>query len=241
MHRLVPMNRMSPRSLDFTTWLGRLGLAAAVALAGAGAPAQARVRIGNFCRVRGQEETTLHGLGLVTGLNGTGDGANFRPTIRSLASMMQLMHSPVGSGGIDEIKDAKNVALVMVTLRIPPAGAHRGDRLDCTVSAISAKSLLGGRLAITPMIGPFPEQNPVVYAVAEGPITLENDQMTATGRIHGGARLVEDFVHPFSEQGKVILVVDRDHAGFQVTQDMATAINEYVAFQSGGVDRKSVV
>ena len=59
---------------------------------------QARTLLKNICRVKGQEQNTLQGLGLVVGLKGTGDGGNFLPTIRSLATAMQLMGNPIGKG-----------------------------------------------------------------------------------------------------------------------------------------------
>ncbi len=198
------------------------------------APASARTKLRNICRVRGQEEITLHGLGIVAGLNGTGDGGSFLPTIRSLATMMQLLGTPLGERGTLELKDAKNVALVIVTATIPAAGARRGDKIDCTVSAISAKSLAGGRLLLTPLTGPVPQQNPIVFALAEGAITLENEELVTTGRIHAGCRLEEDFFNPFSENGRVTLVVDKDYAGFQVTQEIAEVINTSRELQGGG-------
>ena len=54
-------------------------------------PAAARILLKNICRVKGQEENTLHGLGLVVGLKGSGDGSDFLPTIRGLATALQLM------------------------------------------------------------------------------------------------------------------------------------------------------
>ena len=42
-----------------------------------------QLHVGSICRVKGQERNTLQGMGLVTGLNGTGDGA-FGPMTRSL-------------------------------------------------------------------------------------------------------------------------------------------------------------
>jgi len=89
----------------------------------------------SICRVKGQEENTLHGLGIVVGLNGTGDGGNFLPTIRSLAIAMELMGTPIGENGAAELKDAKNVALVTVTATVPAAGARQGDKTDCVVSS----------------------------------------------------------------------------------------------------------
>jgi flagellar P-ring protein precursor FlgI len=199
-----------------------------------GTPAQARTKLRNVCRVRGQEEITLHGLGIVTGLDGTGDGSDSLPTIRSLATMMQLLGVPLGPDGAAEMKDAKNVALVIVTATVPAAGARRGDRLDCKVSAISAKSLAGGRLFSTPLVGPVPQQDPMVFALAEGAITVDSEELVTTGRVHRGCQLMEDFFNPFSEDGRVTLVVDRDYAGFQVTQEIADLINSRVAFQSSG-------
>jgi len=51
-------------------------------------PAQfQQLRVGSICRLKGQERNTLQGMGLVTGLNGTGDGA-FGPMTRSLMAAM---------------------------------------------------------------------------------------------------------------------------------------------------------
>ena len=47
--------------------------------------AYGRTLVKNICRVKGQEENTLHGLGLVTGLKGTGDSGDYAPMIRSMA------------------------------------------------------------------------------------------------------------------------------------------------------------
>src|SRR5437763_16021393 len=87
------------------------------------APASARTLLKNICHVKGQEENTLQGLGLVVGLKGTGDSANSTPTVRSLARAIQLMGTPVGKRGPLELKeDIKNVALVLVTATVPAGG-----------------------------------------------------------------------------------------------------------------------
>ena len=44
--------------------------------------ANARTILKNFCRVKGQEENVLRGVGLVVGLNGTGE-VNDGPTMRA--------------------------------------------------------------------------------------------------------------------------------------------------------------
>jgi flagellar P-ring protein precursor FlgI len=191
------------------------------------APADGQTLLKSICRVKGQEENTLQGLGFVVGLSGSGDGGRFLPTIRSLAKAMSLMGEPLGTSGLSELKDARNVALVTVTATVPAAGARQGDKLDCVVSSIgSAKSLAGGRLFLTPLLGPN-RKDSRIYAFAEGPVSLDNPAMATTGRIHGGCRLEEEFFNVFAQDGKITLVLDQDHADFQVAQDVADLINDF--------------
>jgi len=198
-------------------------------------PAQGRTALRTICRVKGQEENTLNGLGIVVGLKGSGDGGGFLPTIRSLAIAMELMGTPIGQGGAAELKDAKNVALVTVTATIPAAGARQGDKIDCVVSSVgSAKSLAGGRLFMTALLGPIPNSRQV-FALAEGPITLDDPDLPTTGRIYAGCRLEEDFDNVFTKDGKIALVLDKDYADFQVAQDVAELVNSQLSFQSSGL------
>src|SRR5205809_7011981 len=108
-------------------------------------PSMARTRLKNICRIKGQEENTLRGWGLVVGLNGTGE-VNDGPTMRAIARALEVMGNPVAppdarQSGLDELKKVKNAALVIVTSTVPATGARRGDRIDCSVSAINGKSL----------------------------------------------------------------------------------------------------
>jgi flagellar P-ring protein precursor FlgI len=199
-----------------------------------GAPADARTTLRSICRVKGQEENVLHGMGIVVGLKGTGDGGSYLPTMRSLAMAMQLMGKPVNAAA--ELKDAKNVALVAVAATVPAAGARQGDRLDCVVSSVgAAKSLKGGRLFLMPLLGPEDPQHPKVYAFGEGAITIEDNETPTTGRIHGGCRLEEDFFNPFVKEGKITLVLDAHHADFQAAADVADWINSQLSIQIDGV------
>jgi flagellar P-ring protein precursor FlgI len=216
--------RKHHRSLTFALTLAAYCLAAS--------PADARTLLKNLCRLKGQEENTIQGMGLVIGLSGTGDGANFLPTIRGLATMLQKMNNPLGEKGALELKDAKNVALVMVTATVPAQGARQGDVVECTVSSIgSAKSLEKGVLLITPLLGPQ-IGNPVVYGFAQGPIQLEDPKIKTTGKVTRGCRLEEDFNNPFVKDGKVTLVLNKNHADFQVAQDVVELIESQLSFQS---------
>jgi flagellar P-ring protein precursor FlgI len=83
-------------------------------------------------------------------------------------------------------------------------------------------------------MGPDPKI-PRVYATAEGAITLDNPMQATTGRIHTGCRLEEDFFNPFSKDGKITLVLDKNHADFQVASDVADLVNRSpLNFQSAG-------
>lgn len=187
--------------------------------------AQAQIRLKNICRVKGQEQNTLHGMGLVVGLRGSGDGGGFLPAMRSLAMAMELMGSQIGKGGAAELKDARNVALVSVTATVPAAGARQGDEIDCVISSIgAAKSLDGGRLFITAMMGPQAEGTRI-YAFAEGALHVDDTKFPTTARVHRGCRLEEDFLNVFKKDNKITLVLDEHHADFQVAQEVAELIN----------------
>lgn len=197
-------------------------------------PAAGQTTVKSICRVKGQEQNTLHGLGFVVGLKGTGDGGNFLPTIRALEKTLRVMGEPLGKQGLAELKDAKNVALVMVTATVPAGGARQGDELDCVVSSMgAAKSLAGGRLFLTPLVGPHPK-DPRVYALAGGSVTIEDPDFPTTGRIHGGCRLEADFYNAFSKDGRINLVLDKNHADFHVAQEVADLVNNQLSFQASG-------
>jgi flagellar P-ring protein precursor FlgI len=116
------------------------------------------------------------------------------------------------------------VALVFVTATVPAEGARQGDRLHCEVSAVSAKSLEGGRLMLAPLRGPRPG-NPRVYAFAQGQIALDASGPPTVGKVHNGCRLEENFDNVFAKDGKITLVLDKSHASFQTAADIAELLN----------------
>lgn len=193
------------------------------------------LRVRDICRVKGQEENTLHGLGLVVGLKGTGDGEV--PTTRALSRMMALMGNPLsqGTGGgvaLDELKGAKNVAMVFVSATVPAEGARQGEMLDCVVNAISAKSIEGGYLMMTPLLGPRPG-NPRIYGYAQGAIALDKTGPPTSANVHDGCRLEESFRNAFMLDDKITLVLDRNHASFQTAFDIEDLLNSPGSFGFG--------
>ena len=121
-------------------------------------------RVKDLTIMEGARDNQLIGYGLVSGLARTGDGTQVTQTIQSIANMLQRfgVNVPVAT------LTSGNVAAVMVTTDIGPS-LHSGVRADVTISSIGdAKSLQGGILLQTPLLG----ADDVVYAVAQGPIAV---------------------------------------------------------------------
>lgn len=174
----------------------------------------AQTAIKNICSVKGQEENTLRGLGLVVGLSGTGEAGDI-PTMRALARSYELMGSPLGQTGalvdlksLKDLEKNKNIALVMVTATVPSAGGRRGTKLECSVSGLSGKSLAGGYLAFAALQGPNTKDRRV-YALAQGQINIPNIAFPLSGKIHKGCQLEEDIFNPFEKDGVITLVIDQ--------------------------------
>ncbi len=198
-------------------------------LGATGARADEQLRVRDICRLKGQEENTLQGYGLVVGLKGTGDDKSIKPTARTLARMMQVMGGNIATDTqglplLEEIEGTSNVALVMVTASIPPAGAQQGDTLNCSVSAIGAKSLQGGRLMLSYLLGPRADR-PTVYALAQGPISLPDPALPTSGMIYDGCKMEATITNEFTSDGKLTLILDRDLASFSTAVDIQDTIN----------------
>ncbi|WP_185973634.1 flagellar basal body P-ring protein FlgI [Ferrovibrio terrae] len=143
-----------------------LQAAVAVALLALPLQAQAGSRIKDIADFEGIRDNMLVGYGLVVGLDGTGDSLTNSPfTRQSLQAMLERF-------GVN-IRDAANfrtanLAAVMVTATLPPFARH-GSRLDVTISTMGdAKSLQGGTLLVTPLLGADGE----VYSVAQGAVAI---------------------------------------------------------------------
>ena len=192
------------------------------------APAEAAsARIKDVVDVEGVRDNMLIGYGLVVGLNGTGDSLNNSPfTEQSLTGMLERMG--VNTRGTN--LRTKNVAAVMVTGTLQ-AYAAQGTRIDVTVSAMGdSKSLLGGTLLVTPLMGADGE----VYAVAQGPIAVSGFSaqgqgasitrgVPTSGRIASGA-IVEREIQ-FSLAELPVLRLSLRNPDFTTAQRVATAIN----------------
>lgn len=128
--------------------------------------AQAGSRIKDIADFEGIRDNMLIGYGLVVGLDGTGDDLTNAPfTKQSLAAMLERFGINIRDSGTYR---TDNIAAVMVTASLKPFARH-GSRLDVTISTMGdAKSLQGGNLLVTPLLGADGE----VYAVAQGAVAV---------------------------------------------------------------------
>jgi flagellar P-ring protein precursor FlgI len=128
-------------------------------------PVDASSRIKDIVQFEGVRDNLLVGYGLVVGLNNTGDTlATGHFTKQSLQAMLNRLGVKPTDAGLN----SKNVAAVMVTASLP-AFSRLGGRIDVTVSALGdSKSLLGGTLLVTPLLGADGE----VYVVSQGQLAV---------------------------------------------------------------------
>jgi len=182
------------------------------------------VQVQDITRLKGSETNKIIGMGLVVGLNGTGDGGKFMPAMRPLAQMIGRFVDPNTIAA--ELKDAKNVALVSITAELPANGVREGDRVDVRISSVGpAKSLAGGTLFMTPLMAPRPDVE-MIFAFAEGPVSIENEDNPTVGKVAMGATLTRDIITRHVQNGQVTLVIDSRHASWPVARNLAQNIND---------------
>lgn len=225
-------------------------IACAVGLGSRAAAQIPTARVGDVTNLQGQGTNVLVGYGLVTGLDKTGDGGKFLPTMRALAAAMERFGSRVETAS--DIEDAKNVAVVMVEAVIPAHGSREGEMIDVSVTALAAKSLMGGRLLPTPLI--YHDRGVEgLFAFAQGAVVI-NENTRTSGVIHDGARLERDvlvhvvtwgralsaagFASPWIEadQTYLTLVLDDAHAGWSMAAAIAQALDKELSI-SADVER----
>lgn len=222
---------MYHRSTAVAQWMG-LYIALALVIP-TGVPtgvfaADGQLRIKHVCRLKGQEINTLSGIGLVVGLNGTGDDKMAATT----QAFVQMLHNfgaavPLDSSGLPDVRaiqDTGNVALVEVSATVPAAGVMQGEQLDCTVSAVSAKSLKGGRLVYGYLLGPRADV-PVIYAIASGQLSLPDPTMPTAAVVYRGCKMETTITNQFIDEDTLTLVLDPNLASFTTAVDITHAIN----------------
>jgi len=189
-------------------------------------------RIKDIVDIQGVRGNPLTGIGLVTGLAGTGDSGKLsRQMLTNILRNSGLVLEPTDlTGG--------SVAVVVVTAELGPFD-REGMRIDVDVSTLGdAKTLQGGMLLPTPLKG----LDGQVYAVAQGGISLggwsvagkqasmsKNHQ--TVGRIADAAIVEKSELATFVDQvaGQRFITISLRNNDFSTAQRISEVINQSYA------------
>ncbi len=209
------------------------------------------VRIRDITRLQGYRTNKLTGMGLVTGLNGTGSK---NPVTRQFALNMlerfDLRASPEQRAAIrlNALDKTDNLSVVTVTAEVDVMQHKVGNPIDVLVSTFDdASSLQGGVLMLTPLYGVDGE----VYAIANGPISVGGFSFSGdaasvqqnhptTGRVANGAT-IEKTVSRADMQSVSEFRLILQSPGLETASRIVGAINEFWSgharvFDAGSVD-----
>jgi len=171
------------------------------------------IRLKDIARFRGIRSNQLTGVGLVMGLDGTGDSAKIAPTSAMLSTYLKTQ-------GIDSDPTTltlKNAAMVMVTAELAPFAVN-GQSMDVVVTSMGdAKSIRNGTLMLTAL---HAAGNPtIVYATASGAVSVggysegsggnsQTKGFVTVGRIPGGGIVEKGAPTTTVFDGKMYLELD---------------------------------
>jgi flagellar P-ring protein precursor FlgI len=187
-------------------------------------------RIKDLTMVEGGRDNQIVGYGLVVGLAGDGD-SNAITTLRTVANTLQRYGITLDPSQIK----TKNAAAVMITADIAPF-LKNGTRIDVTVASMGdAKSLQGGMLLQTPLVG----ADGRVYAVAQGAVavggflggaggaggaTVQKNHPTV-GMIPNGAIIEREIPSSFVHDG--VFTLQLHNPDFASSFRLAKAVNTF--------------
>ncbi|MFK7790296.1 MAG: flagellar basal body P-ring protein FlgI [Phycisphaeraceae bacterium] len=224
--------------LKFTSLLALVALLIAV-------PAGA-TQIRNVVTLKGSESSVISGIGVVVGLNGTGDG-EFGPAHQAvLAAVARNLDATATP---QNFTDADSIALVHVSATVPGEGVRQGvDQLDVTVATLNdAKSLKGGVLLDAVLFAPG--KNGRAYAVAAGNIMLpDEEENPRRAKVVRGAHMVRDVPSMNLDKfNQITLVLQENKASWQLANFIAEAVNGVMVLADDqdpiarAVDQKNVI
>ena len=184
-------------------------------------------RVKDLGTFQGIRTNQLTGYGIVVGLPGTGDD-NLAYTIQSMKAVASRFGLQLPAGVNPGLK---NAAVVMITAELPPF-AKPGQKIDITVASMGkAKSLRGGALILTPLMGADGQ----IYAMAQGNLAVGGlgaegadgskivINIPSTGRIPEGATVERAVATGFDTAPALVFNLAR--ADFTTAQNVAAAIN----------------
>jgi flagellar P-ring protein precursor FlgI len=191
-------------------------------------------RLKDIVMFEGIRENLLIGYGLVVGLNGTGDNlSNSAFTQQGIIELLEKLGVNTRGANLK----TKNIAAVTVTAKLPTF-ARQGSTIDVNVSTLGdSKSLQGGTLLATPLLGADGE----VYAVAQGQIAIGGFQATGNsgttiskgvstnGFVASGAIIEKELDFELASLPKIDISLR--NPDITTSQKIADVINQYYKTQ----------
>jgi flagellar P-ring protein precursor FlgI len=194
------------------------------------------IRIKDITTIEGHRTNRLTGIGLVTGLKGTGGKSRVtQETLRNVLKNFDILAQSLPTG---------STSLVNVSVEIP-AFSRPGQDVTATVSVLDdATGLYGGELLTTPLKG----YDGKVYAVAGGSLLLggfsAGGQAANVSKNHDTAAKVNATVEFEIQNGPAfpgrtyrLLLKNKDYA---TAQRIATEINRFFPNHAQANDQGSV-
>lgn len=181
------------------------------------------VQIQELCRIQGQGESVLRGVGIVTGLGkGKGDKGSELALARPLARLYEVNN--IALPDLKELASASTCAIVAIEVTIPAQGARQDDTFDIRVTALhSATDLTGGQLIISPLMGPRADDQ-TIYAMGSGTVALEDKNTPTNVVIHNGAHMLADVPMP-TIRDTFVLTLQPQYRHYTISSRVADAIN----------------
>ncbi|MCX7821089.1 MAG: flagellar basal body P-ring protein FlgI [Brevinematales bacterium] len=165
----------------------------------------ATVELKNIVTIEGYNDNPLLGYGIVVGLKGTGDSDNGSHAKQILGLIAKNFGFKVDTKKLR----ARNSAIVIVTANLNPF-SQSGSKVDVKVSSVyDAKSLEGGELIVTPLLGGDNE----IYAIASGKVQTDKNTKGISGIIPQGAIIQKSVSKDFLNDKKELTLIINDNVG----------------------------
>ncbi|WP_343188935.1 flagellar basal body P-ring protein FlgI [Buchnera aphidicola (Chaitoregma tattakana)] len=202
-------------------------------------------KIKDITNIDGTRDNQLIGYGLVVGLNGTGDISEQVPfTTTTLKNILSKLGVTITQ---NKNMQLNNVASVMVTAELP-LFSEIGEKVDVVVSSIgNCKSLEGGTLILTPLIG----IDNKIYVVAQGKILTKNNsnmnnkslnvyanKFYNTGKILNGGNIEKIVKNDFKNKKTINLQLKKEN--FILAKKISDEINKHYPNTAVPINSKKI-